>query len=64
MSIFNFERGNERNNRPFSNKENNIHHLLDKVKFHSYWLLKTANAVFVLGVHSWMACPLACLGIG
>jgi len=55
---------NECNNRLFSNKENNIHQLLDRVKFHSYWWLKAANVVFVLGVHSWLACPLACLGIG
>jgi len=47
---------NERNNRLFSNKK--------KVKIHSYWWMKVANAIYVLGVHSWLTCLLDCLGIG
>jgi len=54
----------ERNNRLFQNKVNYMHYLLEKVKIHSYWWMKAANAIYILEVHSWFACPLACLGIG
>jgi len=50
----------ERNNRLFSNKENNIPQLLEEVKIHSYWWMKSANAIYVL----LLLRPLACLGIG
>jgi len=55
---------NEHNNRLFRNKEINMCSLLEKVKIHSYWWMKAANVVFVLGGHSWLVCPLICLGIG
>jgi len=48
----------ERNNRQFNNTRINIHQLFEKVQINSYWWLKTANAVFVLGVHNWLACPI------
>ena len=54
---------NERNNRLFKNKALSIHQLLEKVNMHSYWWMKAANAVFVLGVHSWLVSPLVCLGM-
>jgi len=38
--------------------------VLKKVKTHFYWWMKAANAVYVLGVHNWFACPLACQGNG
>lgn len=53
----------ERNNRLFKNKVTNIHQLVEKVKMHSYRWMKAANAVYVLGVHGWLACPFDCLGI-
>lgn len=40
------------------------HELLEKVKIHSYWWMKVANAVYELGVQSCLVCLLACLGIG
>jgi len=54
----------ERNNRQFNNTKNSIYQLVEKVQIHSYWWMKAANDVYVLGVHSWLACPLLCLGIG
>ena len=39
----------ERNNRVFNNIETPIIQLLDQVKFHSLWWLKTNNATFVHG---------------
>jgi len=39
----------ERNNRVFNNIETPILQLLDQVKFHSLWWLKTNNATFVHG---------------
>jgi len=53
----------ERNNKSFNNTENSIHWLVEKVQTHSYWWMKAASVVHVLGVHSWFACPLLCLGI-
>lgn len=52
----------ERNNKLFQNKVSNMHQLVDKIKIHSYWWMKVANVVYVLGVHNWLACPLDCLG--
>ena len=54
----------EYNNRLFKNTVTTIHQLVEKVKIHSYWWMKASNAVYVLWVHSWLACPLVCLGIG
>jgi hypothetical protein len=54
----------ERNNRQFNNTEISIQQCFEKVQLHSYWWLKATNAVFVLGVHNWLACPILCLGIG
>ncbi|XP_024628617.1 uncharacterized protein [Medicago truncatula] len=53
-----------RNNSQFNNTEISINQMVDKVKMHSYWWMKAANAVFVLAVHTWLSCPLLCLGIG
>ena len=55
---------NARNDRQFNNTDISIHQMLKKVKINSYWWMKAANAVFVLGVHNWLSCPLLCLGIG
>jgi len=54
----------ERNNRHFNNTESSIAQLVEKVQVHSYWWLKAANVVHVLGVNNWLACPLNCLDIG
>jgi hypothetical protein len=51
----------ERNNKLFQNKVSNTQQLVDKIKIHSYWWMKAANAVYVLGVHNWLVCPLDCL---
>jgi len=48
----------------FKNIVNTIHQLFEKVQIHSYWWMKAANVVHVLGVHGWLTCPLACIGIG
>jgi len=53
----------ERNNRHFNNTESSIAQMVEKVQVHSYWWLKTAKAVNVLGVNNWLASPLNCLGI-
>jgi hypothetical protein len=42
---------NARNNKQFNNTDIYIHQMLEKVKINSYWWLKAANAVHVLGVH-------------
>jgi len=54
---------NECNNTLFSNKETIIYNLLKKVNAHSYWWMKVANVVYILGVHNWLTCPLDCFGI-
>jgi len=54
----------ERNNRQFNNTNISIHQCFKNVQIHSYWWMKAVNAVFVLGVHNWLACPILCLGIG
>lgn len=54
----------ECNNRHFNNNDNTVTQLLEKVQIHSYWWMKSANVVYVLGDHSWMSSPLPCLGIG
>jgi len=36
----------------FNNTDISIHEMLEKVKINSYWWLKAANAVYVLGVHN------------
>jgi hypothetical protein len=46
----------------FQNKVSNMQQLVDKIKIHSYWWMKAANVVYVLGVHNWLACQLDCLG--
>jgi len=53
----------ERNNRHFNNTESSITQMVEKVQVHSYWWLKAAKAVNVLGVNNWLASPLNCLGI-
>ena len=53
-----------RNNRLFKNEVKSMYQLLEKVKIHAYWWMKAANAMYVLGVHSWLTCPIACLGTG
>ena len=54
----------ERDNRQFNNTEINIHQLFEKIQTHSYWWLKAANAIHVLWIYNWLACPTLCLGIG
>jgi hypothetical protein len=54
---------NERNNRLFNNIQTPIDHLLDKVKFHSFWWLKANNTTFVYSSHRWWSNPMFCLGI-
>jgi len=53
----------ERNNRIFNNVETPILQLLDKVKFHSLWWLKTKNTTFVYDTQSWWSDPMQCLGL-
>jgi len=52
----------ERNNRLFKNKENFIHQLLDKVKLHSYWWVKTYNADIDLNFHMQWSNSFVCMG--
>jgi len=54
---------NERNNQIFKNIESPILHLLDKVKLHSFWWMKTTNINIRLSFHLWWSCPFVCLGI-
>jgi len=51
-----------RNNKQFNNTDISIYQTLKKIN--SYWWLKVANTVYVLGVHYWLSSPLLCLGIG
>ncbi|MCH82214.1 kinesin-like protein [Trifolium medium] len=53
----------ERNNRVFKDKEATLHQMLDKVKLHSLWWLKTVNVNLGLHSHLWWSSPFVCLGI-
>jgi len=54
---------NERNNRLFNNTQTPVRQLMDKVKFHSLWWLKTNNVMFVYDSQRWWSDPLLCLVI-
>jgi len=50
----------EINNRLFKDKEDSVHHILDKIKRISYWWLKAKNVTFTFGYrHQWSS-PLLC----
>ncbi|GAU10332.1 hypothetical protein TSUD_422680, partial [Trifolium subterraneum] len=53
----------ERNNRLFRNSEQSVSQLMDQVKLHSYWWLKSSNITLAYNYHCWWSSPFLCLGI-
>jgi hypothetical protein len=53
----------ERNNRVFKATEATTQQMLDKVKLHSLWWLKTHHVTLGLNSHRWWSSPFVCMGI-
>jgi len=45
----------------FQQNEDIIHHLLDKIKFQSFWWMKEKCAIFNFDYHMWWLIPILCL---
>jgi len=54
---------NERNSRIFKNTENTVHHLVEKVKLHSFWWMKSFNISIWPNFHMWWSNPFVRLSI-